>query len=98
MAEHHVRGPECFRAKKDCRHRKWPPYFQDALDSPGGGTHGGVAAVVQPRLCVRKLLVQARGAKEVGAGECWLFLELRVKACTVAVGVIYLVPSIGVSG
>eukprot|EP00959_Pyramimonas_sp_CCMP1952_P083125 1737367-Pyramimonas_sp.AAC.1 len=61
---------------------KWSPYFEDALDSPGGETHGGVAAVVQPRLCFRKFLVQARGAKQVGAGERWFFLELRLKACT----------------
>eukprot|EP00959_Pyramimonas_sp_CCMP1952_P360270 7544041-Pyramimonas_sp.AAC.1 len=42
--------------------------------------------------------MQAKGAVQVGSGECLSFLELRLESCAVAVGGVYLVPCIGVSG
>eukprot|EP00959_Pyramimonas_sp_CCMP1952_P446543 9349788-Pyramimonas_sp.AAC.1 len=99
MAEHHLRGDaDILRAKKLCRQLRWSPYFQDALASPGGGTHGGVCAVVQPGFCIQKCLVQTSKVVQAGFGDCWFFLEMRFRFCAIAVGVIYLVDTIGVSG
>eukprot|EP00959_Pyramimonas_sp_CCMP1952_P188467 3941489-Pyramimonas_sp.AAC.1 len=53
FAEHHLKGEsKVFTAKKLCRQLRWSPHFQNAVPSLGGGSHGGVCAMVQPGLCI----------------------------------------------
>eukprot|EP00959_Pyramimonas_sp_CCMP1952_P444017 9296017-Pyramimonas_sp.AAC.1 len=74
------------------------PHFQATLDSLGGGTHGGAAFLAQKGLAFQKFLTQCSGINRVGCGACWLFLELKLGGYFIAIGVCYLVASIGMAG
>ena len=98
IAEHHLRGSDVTKAKREVSQMRWRPHFQDALESPGGGTHAGVAAVVQPGLYCKKFLAQCGKHVQIGSGNGWFFLEMKLKDATLAVGVCYLVCSLGIAG
>eukprot|EP00959_Pyramimonas_sp_CCMP1952_P067561 1410212-Pyramimonas_sp.AAC.1 len=76
----------------------WAPLFEAALDSPGRGTRGGVAFLAQKGLAFQKFLTQCSGIIQVGCGACLLFLELKLDGHSIAIGVCYLVASIGMAG
>ena len=97
IAEHHVRRTHVQQAIKEARAMGWNPYFQPALDSPGGGTHGGVALLAQPGLAFQRFLTQVPEVVQVGSGVCWLFLELKLNGFSLGIGVCYLVASIGMT-
>eukprot|EP00959_Pyramimonas_sp_CCMP1952_P103343 2161362-Pyramimonas_sp.AAC.1 len=98
MAEHHLRPDRVVKAKGGSRAMGRGPFVQAAIDSPGGGTHGGVAAFCQKSLCCQRFLSGVSEVVNVGSGTCWLFLEFKLRGLSVAMGVLYLVRSIGATG
>eukprot|EP00959_Pyramimonas_sp_CCMP1952_P400754 8397655-Pyramimonas_sp.AAC.1 len=77
---------------------KLRPHFQAAIPTPGGGTHGGVGAVVPRGFSFRRFLAGAGSVKGLGQGTCWMPLELRTKQSSIAIGIVYMVSDLGVCG
>ena len=101
IGEHHMRGNDCEKMKRDLQQGKWRSCVSEAVPSGRSerGTSGGTAIISRAHLHLTPFRGDAESQHRLGnGGGDWSAIQIRLRGVTILFIALYLTCGAGVSG